>query len=116
MYRYNAYIATGVGLNFQYSNERDVFSSTVLGGSIIGLFNPYRIIQASVEFEQLYVTSDFDKQFISNRDDRYWYPALFLGLGFRSGTMAFGIRYDVLYDNNTSIQNQAWMPFFRFWF
>ncbi|MBV7268751.1 alpha-ketoglutarate decarboxylase [Winogradskyella luteola] len=116
LYRHNTYVSTGVGLNFQYSSQRDVFKSTVVGGSIIGLFNPYRELQISTEFEQLYVDRDFDKQFVDNVDDSYWYPALFLGAGYRSGNVTFGIRYDVLYDEDKSIQNQAWMPFVRFWF
>ena len=116
LYRFNPYVATGVGLNFQYSSQKDVFKSTVLGGSVIGLFNPYRELQISTELEQLFVSRNFDEQFVSNADDDYSYPALFLGLGYTSGNMTFGIRYDVLYDEDKSIQNEAWMPFVRFWF
>ena len=116
LYNFSPYVATGIGLNFQYSSQRDVFKSTVVGGSVIGLFNPYRELQLSTEFEQLYVNRDFDEQFVSNVDDSYWYPALFLGAGYRSGNVTFGIRYDVLYDEDKSIQHQAWMPFVRFWF
>ena len=116
IYRFSPYIATGIGLNFQYSSQRDVFQSTVLGASAIGLFNPYRELQISTEFEQLHVNRNFDEQFFDNTDDEYWYPALFLGLGYTSGNITFGIRYDVLYDAEKSIQPEAWMPFIRFWF
>lgn len=116
LYRHNSYVATGVGLNFQYSAQRDVVKSTVLGGSLIGLFNPTREIQVSTEFEQLHVSRNFDEEFVTNRDEDYWYPALFLGLGYNSGNVTFGVRYDILYDADRSIQNQAWMPFIRFWF
>ena len=116
IYRFNTYVSAGIGLNFQYSSQRDVFKSTVLGASAIGLFNPYKDLQVSTEFEQLHVSRNFDEQFVSNADDEYWYPALFLGLGYRSGNVTFGVRYDVLYDDEKSIQNQAWMPFVRFWF
>jgi hypothetical protein len=116
LYRLSPYVATGVGLNFQYSSQRDVFTSTVLGASVIGLFNPAREIQISTEFEQLHVNRNFDENFVDNLDDRYWYPALFLGLGYTNGNVTFGIRYDILYDRNKSIQNEAWMPFVRFWF
>ncbi len=116
VYRFNPYVSAGVGLNFQYSSQRDVFKSTVLGASVLGLFNPYRELQISTEFEQLHVNRNFDEQFVSNADDAYWYPALFLGLGYTSRNVTFGIRYDVLYDEDKSIQNQAWMPFVRFWF
>ncbi len=116
LYRFNPYVATGVGLNFQYSSQKDVFKSTVLGASVLGLFNPYRELQLSTEFEQLHVNRNFNERFVSNADDEYWYPALFLGLGYSSGSMTFGIRYDLLYDKDKSIQNEAWMPFVRFWF
>jgi len=56
------------------------------------------------------------KIWFGNADDSYWYPALFLGVGYTSGRMTFGIRYDVLYDDDKSIQPEAWMPFVRFWF
>lgn len=116
LYNISPYVATGIGLNFQYSSFKDEYKSTVMGGSVIGLFNPYPELQLSTEFEQLYVNRDFDEQFISNIDDSYWYPALFLGAGYRTGNVTVGIRYDILYDNDKSIQNEAWMPFVRFWF
>jgi len=116
IYRFSPYVATGVGLNFQYSSQRDLFKSTVVGGSVLGLFNPAREIQLSTEFEQLFVNRDFDEQFVTKVDDSYWYPALFIGVGYTSGSMTFGIRYDVLYDDEKSIQPEAWMPFVRFWF
>ena len=120
LYRFNPYIATGVGLNFQYSSQRDTFKSTVLGASAIGLFNPYREIQLSAEFEQLHVNREFDPLFqLQNNpsfEERYWYPALFMGLGYTNGNVTIGIRYDLLYDQNKSIQPEAWMPFVRFWF
>ncbi|MBC3846059.1 alpha-ketoglutarate decarboxylase [Winogradskyella echinorum] len=116
VYRFNPYVATGIGLNFSYSSQKDVFKSTVIGGSVLGLFNPYRELQISTEFEQLHVSRNFDEEFIANADDEYWYPALFLGLGYTNGNVTFGIRYDVLYDKDKSIYNEAWMPFVRFWF
>lgn len=116
IYDVNPYVSAGVGLNLMYSSQRDVVKSTVLGASVIGLFNPFRELQLSTEFEQLYVNRDFNEQFVSNPDNSYWYPALWLGAGYRAGNMTFGIRYDVLYDEAKSIQQQAWMPFIRFWF
>lgn len=116
IYKFNPYVAAGIGLNVQYSSQRDIFKSTVLGASIVALFNPYRELQISTEFEQLHVNRNFDEEFVSNVDDKYWYPSLFLGIGYTSGNVTFGIRYDILYDKYKSIQNEAWMPFVRFWF
>ena len=116
IYEFNPYVAAGIGLNVTYSEQNNVFNSTVLGGSIIGLYNPIQDIQLSTEFEQLYVNRNFDENFISNIDDKYWYPALFLGVGYRTGSVTVGIRYDVLYDEDKSIYADPWMPFFRVFF
>jgi len=104
----------GLGLNGTYNSQKNVFNSTVLGGSIIGLFDPIREVQASVEFEQLNVNRrSEDDQFI---DENYWYPALFVGLGYRSQNVIFGIRYDLLYDSEKSIYANAYAPFVRVFF
>lgn len=116
IYRFNPTVGAGVGLNAIYSKQKNIFKSTVLGGSVIGLFNPVREIQLSTEFEQLYVSRDFDERYVSNIDDDYWYPAIFVGAGYVSRNIAVGIRYDVLYDENKSIYNNAWMPFVRVFF
>ncbi|NRD18913.1 alpha-ketoglutarate decarboxylase [Winogradskyella eckloniae] len=116
LYRFSPYIATGVGLNFSYSQQKDFFKSTVLGASVIGLFNPYEVVQISTEFEQLHVRRNFNQNFVSNPDDDYWYPALFIGLGYSSNNVTIGLRYDVLYDKDKSIYSEAWMPFVRFYF
>ncbi len=87
-----------------------------MGASVISLFNPIEEIQLSAEFEELNVNRNFDENFIENADDNYWYPALYLGAGDRTGNFTIGIRYDVLYDNEKSIFADPWMPFFRVYF
>ena len=110
----DAPFSLGLGLNASYNSQKNVFNSTILGGSIIGLFNPVREVQASVEFEQLNVNRKFDdNQFI---DENYWYPALFVGIGYNTGNVAFGIRYDLLYDSEKSIYANAYAPFIRVFF
>lgn len=116
VYRFSPYVATGVGLNFSYSSQKDIVKSTVLGASVIGLFNPYRELQLSTEFEQLHVSRKFDNSFTTNLNEEYWYPALFIGAGYTSGNVTIGIRYDVLYHKDKSIYAEAWMPFVRFRF
>ena len=116
VYKLSPYISAGAGLNFSYSSQRDTFKSTVLGASVIGLFNPYEALQVSTEFEQLHVSRNFDEQFIANADDQYWYPALFLGLGYRTGNVTFGVRYDVLYNENKSVYASPFSPIVRFYF
>lgn len=116
VYQFDDKFSLGLGLSGSYYKRKNLYKSTVLGGSVIGLFNPIREIQISSEFEQLNVNRDFDQNFVSNTDDNYWYPALFLGAGYRSGNFTIGIRYDVLYDEDKSIYADPWMPFMRVYF
>lgn len=115
IYEFNDQFALGVGLNGTYNKQKDLYKSTVLGGSLIGLFNPLRAIQLSAEFEELNVSRNWDDR-LGLTNDNYWYPALFLGAGFRAQNVAIGIRYDVLYDKNKSIYADAWAPFVRVYF
>ena len=72
-------------------------------------------IQLSTEFEQLNVNRKYNVN-LNIEDDNYWIPALFLGVGYKSGNVTIGIRYDVLYDNEKSIYADPWAPFIRFYF
>jgi|TARA_R110002094_G_scaffold25562_1_gene37863 hypothetical protein len=125
IYDFNEQFSAGVGLNGTYSKLKPTdfefgHRSTILGGSILALFNVIPQIQLSSEFEQLYVTRKFDvgniQTFAPVEDDTYWYPALFLGAGYRTNNVTVGIRYDVLYDEQQSIYANAWAPFFRVYF
>lgn len=115
IYEFNPQVAIGVGLNGTYNSLKDRYSSTIVGGSILGLWNVIPEIQLSAEFEELFVSRNYG-DFITTVDENYWYPALFLGAGFRNGFVTFGIRYDVLYDENKSIYANAWVPFVRVYF
>jgi hypothetical protein len=114
IYEINPQFSAGLGLNATINNRKNFYKSTILGGSLITLFNPTRSIQLSAEYEQLHVNRNWDDSFTP--DDKYWYPALFLGAGYRNGNVTFGIRYDVLYDDTKSIYADAWLPFVRFYF
>jgi hypothetical protein len=109
LYEVNSYVLTGIGLNMTYSSfgDDDLF---VYGGSFITIARPLPEIQFSAEFEQLRVNRSFNDGAFQ---DDYWYPALFLGVGYTSGPITVGIRYDVLYDENKSIYANAYMPFVR---
>lgn len=115
IYEFNDQLAVGVGLNATYNKQKNTYKSTVLGGSLIGLFNPMPEIQLSAEFEELNVSRKWDARF-GYANDNYWYPALFLGAGFRTRNVSVGIRYDVLYDKGKSIYADAWAPFVRVYF
>lgn len=113
IYQFNNKYGLGVGLNGTYNRQKNVYKSTIFGGSVIGIYNPINEIQLSTEFEALNVNRKFEGNFSNNLDDNYWYPALFIGAGYRTNNITFGIRYDVLYDKDKSIYADAWMPFVR---
>jgi len=114
IYEFNSKFATGVGLNATYNKQDNFFNSTIFGASVIGLFNPIRELQLSAEFEQLNVNRKFDNS--TFEDQNYWYPGLFMGIGYGNGNVTFGIRYDVLYDRDKSIYADSWIPFVRVFF
>ncbi len=115
VYRFNEFAAAGLGINFGYTSEKNFYESFVVGPSVLGLINPLPQIQISSEFQQSYVNRTFDDrtEFI---DEKYWVPALFLGIGYTTNNITVGIQYDVLYDRNYSIYNDSWYPFVRILF
>ena len=116
IYQFNDQFALGLGLNGTYNSKKNVYNSTILGGSLIGLFNPINEIQLSAEFEELNVSRKYKGSYSSLNDDNYWYPALFLGAGYRTKNVTIGIRFDVLYDDDKSVYAEAWAPFVRLFF
>ena len=114
IYDFNNQFSLGVGLNGTYNKQRDVFKSTILGASIISLYNPVNQLQVSGEFEYLNVNQKFDNNALQDRN--YWVPALYMGLGYSTNNITLGIRYDVLYDRDKSINLDPWAPFIRVFF
>ena len=115
IYEFNEQFALGVGLNGTYNSLKNNYKSTIFGGSVIGLFNPIQELQVSAEFEQLNVNRKWEDN-LGIEDQNYWYPALFVGLGYRNENFTVGIRYDLLYDEDKSIYADAFMPFVRVYF
>ena len=108
-------VALGIGLNGTYNSQENFYNSTILGVSALALFNPFNGLQLSTEFEQLKVNRNYEDS-LNIEDENYWYPALFIGAGYRSGNVTIGIRYDVLYDDQKSIYADSWVPFVRVFF
>lgn len=115
IYPFNEKVAVGMGLNFTYNSFDNEYNSTIVGVSVISLFNPIRELQLSAEFEQLYVNRNFE-DFLAIEDESYWYPGLFLGIGYGNRNVSVGIRFDVLYDSSRSIYANPWVPFVRVYF
>ncbi len=115
IYQFNEQVAMGLGLSGTYNTQKDLYKSSIIGVSIVGLVNPIREIQLSAEFEELNVSRNWDSR-TGFANENYWYPALFLGVGYNSGPVTFGVRFDVLYDRNKSIYSESWVPFVRVYF
>ena len=114
IYQFDNRFAAGTSLNFTYAKFNDT-KLLAYGGSVLGLYNPIPQLQFSAEFEELRINSTFSTPSITI-EDNYWLPALFLGLGYTARNVTFGLRYDVLYDNDRSIYGNALMPFVRVFF
>jgi hypothetical protein len=116
IYEFSRQFAIGVGLNATYAKQKNYYTSTTIGASVITLFNLIEELQLSAEFEELNVNRDFDENIVANTDDNYWFPALYLGVGYKTGNVTVGIRYDILYNEDKSVFTDSWMPFFRVYF
>lgn len=114
IYDFNTQFSAGIALNYTYFNDDDFFRSTIVGGSLIGLFNPLPEIQLSSEFEYMHVSRNFDDPIFE--DDSYWQPAVFFGIGYTSDVITVGVRYNVLHDDEKSIYADALVPFVRVYF
>ena len=116
IYQINPIFAVGAGLNFTYNSQKDFYKSTIIGGTLTALVNPFPNIQLSSEFQQLHVNRKYDNDRPLFNDEKYWSPALLLGIGFQTNHVTVGVRYDVLYDDDKSIYGTAWSPFIRVYF
>lgn len=108
VYNFNKYISAGPGLIYQYNKFED-FKTSLYGISANAFINPLEIVQLSVELEQLYVQQKAE----GFETENFWNTSLFLGIGYRFGAVVGGARINVLYDKNTSVYSQAWLPFIR---
>lgn len=115
LYDFNEKFSIGLGLTGTYNTSKDFYKSSIIGGSILGLYNVIPQLQISAEFEELYVNREYDNSLL-NPDESYSTPALFFGVGFRQQNLTFGIRYDVLYDDYKSVYASAFVPFMRIYF
>ena len=119
IYQFNQYIALGVGVQGSYAEQRNFYSAWMYGASGVVLFNPIPAIQLSAEVEQLRVNLDVEPDRYGvyegySRD--FWNTGLFLGAGYSMDNVTVGIRYNVLFDDNDFVYNEAWMPFIRVYF
>lgn len=110
VYNFNQYFSAGMGLQYSYLKQKNVFSSSAYGASFIAMANPIKEIQISAELEQLKANV---KSEVSNIKSDFWNTALFLGAGYRMGNSVIGARYNVLFNKDKGVYGDAFMPFVR---
>jgi long-subunit fatty acid transport protein len=119
IYNLNEFFSAGLGLQYSYLNQKNSFTSSQYGGSIIGLINPFPEIQLSVELEQLQVNTTSSVALAGANvypKSNFWNTGLFLGAGYRTQNITVGARYNVLFDKNKNVYGDAFMPFVRVYF
>ncbi len=110
IYNFNDKFSSGIGVSYLYSKFKDDDNGlNIYGGSLIALYNPIREFQLSVEFEESILTkSGFETTNVES---------LYLGGGYTLGrNITIGLRYDVLYDEDTSPFGSAFSPIVRVYF
>lgn len=115
IYNVNKYFSVGPGVQYSHLSQRDFFTSNVIGASVIGLFNPLEEIQASLELEQVNVSTIYKDLTIGNKNN-FWYTGLHVGLGYRTDGVVIGFRYNLLFDKDIDLYGEALMPFVRVFF
>ena len=115
IYNFNNYFALGSGLQYSYLRQKNVFTSNIIGGSLIGLFNPVEEVQLSLELEQVNVNNNY-QELGNNQKRSFWNTGLFVGGGYRQDNITIGGRFNLLYDRDLDIYGSAFMPFVRVFF
>lgn len=110
VYNVNKYFSTGLGIQYSYLKQKNVFSSSTYGASLIAMANPIEEVQLSAELEQLRANV---KNEATNISDNFWNTAFFLGAGYRMGNSVIGARYNVLFNKDKGVYGDAFMPFVR---
>lgn len=114
VYKIDDSFSAGLGFNYTYIKERNLFRANSYGISLLGFYNPVNELQLSAELNQ----SKYNFKFEDNTfpEQEFWDTALFLGVGYNGGDVVFGLQYDVLFDRDRSPNGSPLMPFIRVFF
>lgn len=115
IYNFDDHFALGTGLQYSHLKQKDSYTSNLVGGSLIGLFNPIEEIQLSLELEEVHVNNSY-VDFYDNVKQNFWNTGLFVGGGYRSDNVTIGARLNLLFDKNKDVYGEAFMPFIRAYF
>ncbi len=115
IYSFSEQFAFGAGLQYSYLNQKQLYTSNLYGGSLIGLYNPLPEVQLSAEIEEVNVNNKYQTIGYSSSTN-FWNTGLFIGAGYRNENVTIGARYNLLFDKNKDVYGEALMPFVRVYF
>ena len=115
IYRFNDPFAAGISLQYSHLKQKNFYTSNVVGGSLIGLYNPIEEIQLSVELEEVNVNNTYSDLY-GNIKRSFWNTGLYLGAGYCADNVTIGARFNLLFDKDKDIYGDAFMPFVRVYF
>jgi hypothetical protein len=102
-------ISVGGGLQFNYAALKNIQKTTTIGANALLYYTPVRKLLTSLEFSELHVNRNL---LLTDTKDQFWESALFIGLGYQlTPKIAFGAKYNVLYNKNKSIYSSPLIPF-----
>jgi hypothetical protein len=115
IYNFNEHFALGTGLQYSRLKQKNFYSSNVIGGSLVGLYNPIEEIQLSLELEEVHVNTSYDNLY-DNVKRSFWNTGLYVGGGYRADNVTIGARFNLLFDKDKDLYGDAFMPFVRVYF
>jgi hypothetical protein len=115
IYNFDDHFAVGAGLQYSRLKQKNFYSSNVVGGSLIGLYNPIEEIQLSLEVEEVHVNTTYDDLY-DNEKRSFWNTGLYVGGGYRADNVTIGARFNLLFDKDKDLYGDAFMPFVRVYF
>ncbi|MBT8261288.1 MAG: hypothetical protein KJO05_00595, partial [Bacteroidia bacterium] len=104
-------VSIGGGVQGSYSAIKDLQSTTTIGGNVVTLYTPVKMITTLVEFVELYVSTKTETM-EGDIKETYWDSALFVGGGLNvTDKILIGAKYNVLYDEEESVYTSPVIPF-----
>jgi predicted porin len=109
IYNFSDQFASGISISYLYVKNKNITNPiNIYGASVLARYKPIEEIQLITEFEQ---------NFLKQGNTKTTIPALYLGAGYNfNRNIAFGLRYDILYDKNNNIYPSAITPFIKVYF
>jgi long-subunit fatty acid transport protein len=112
IYKINEQFSAGASISFGYTKFKDFDIKWYnYGASVLGCYKPIDQLELSAEIEQTFINErgGFDNV---NTD----YLSFYLGAGYRVKNFVIGMRYDLLFDEDTSLYASPFAPFVRVYF